>query len=289
MNLPKIVCPHNKKLLRSLTGCTLAVRVNNINTITTAAADVRESGNNLFCVIFEAKCPLDGIEFREDLKGIPLAIMATSLRKFRNLARHLKILRELNLRVYLPCDKPKNIVGLRILSSVGIHSCAVFGDGNQDWEALSDLMTYAVLERTPHAAIEPFTFIASHYDPSSYLEWGSFYFNDPKHFLHLDAEGRVALSYAELIKKRFVAESISEIVAADEFPAIEERIEAWRQYFVDDHPCASCGGWKICLGRFSVGMTENKGCEAFFLETMEVARQYKVLKDQFKVDEIWQP
>ncbi|MEE9213744.1 MAG: hypothetical protein V3U54_02980 [Thermodesulfobacteriota bacterium] len=292
MNLPRIVCPNKKSLLQSFTGRTVAVRVNSPDLAEEAVAHVRESGNNLFCVIIEFNSPLDDIEFRENQKNIPLAIMVPSLGKFRNLVKHLNMLRDFNLRVYLSCDNHENLVGLRILSSVGIHSCAVFGNGKNDWEALCDLMTYAVLERAPHASIEPFTFIASHYDPFSYLEWSSIHFDDPKHFLHLDAKGRVALSHAELSKKKFIAQSISEIVVTAEFPAIRRRTQAWKRYFVNNHPCASCRGWKVCLGKFAVDVPRNNGCSAFFLEMIEVARQHKAQKAQKAQAEegrIWQP
>lgn len=265
------------------------MRVKDPAQVEKAAARVLESGNNLFCVIIESDSPLDGIEFREEHKGIPLAVMAPSLGKLRNLVRRLAMLRDFNLRVYLPCDSPENLTGLRILSSVGIHSCAVFVNGKNDWEALTDLMTYAVLERAPHASIEPFTFIASHYDPFSQLEWGSIHFDDPLHFLHLDAKGRVALSRAELRKRRFIAQRLSDIGEPAEFPAIRERVEAWRQYFIDSHPCASCGGWKVCLGKFAADLHRDEGCSAFFLEMIEVARQHKALSVQSEESLIWRP
>jgi hypothetical protein len=289
MNLPKIVCPDNPSLLASFTGCTVAVRVNHPEQASLAAARVRESGNHLFCVIIESGSPFADMELQEDQKDLPLAVMAPSLGKFRHLAPRLQLLRNFNLRVYLPCDRPENIVGLRILSSLGIHGCAVLGNGRQDWEALADLMTYAVLERIPHAAIEPFAFIASLYDPFSYLEWGCLYFDDPQHFLHLDAQGRVALSPAELGKKRFIAPSLSEIAPGEEFPAIRERAEAWKHYFVDNHPCASCAAWKICLGKFASEVPENQGCAGFFREMLEVVRQNKVRQVPAKESRIWQP
>ena len=172
---------------------------------------VRKSGNRLFCVIVESDRPLADMEFDDRHQGIPLAVMAPSLGRFRDLARHLDRLRTLNLRVYLPCDHPDNLTGLRILSSVGITCCADFRDGSTDWESLADLATYAVLERAPHAAIEPFAFMAANYPACRRLDWGRVFFDDPRHFLHLDAAGRVALSRAELAENRFVAHSLNEI------------------------------------------------------------------------------
>lgn len=289
MNWPKIVCPDNRGLLQTLRGHEVVVRVNDARRASAAASRVRESGNNLFCVIIRSRSPLDEMEFGEDQKGIPMALMVPSPGRFRNLAKRLNLLRELNLRVYLPCDSPENLSGLRALSSVGIETCAVFGKGRMDWESLTELMTYAVLEQAPHAPIEPFAFIASRYDPFSHLDWGSVYFDDPRRYLHVDRKGRVALSHAELTKRRFVAEGISEIAVPEDFAPVRERIQAWRQLFVDNHPCASCGGFKPCMGRFAAHVRRDKGCSAFFLEMMEVARQHKERQVPSEEFRIWQP
>lgn len=289
MNLPKIVCPHNRSLLQSLKGCTLAVRTPSIDHVSRAAADVSESGNYLFCVILDIDRPFDEVELGQELKDIPLVIMVPSLGKFRTLAKRVKILRALNIRVFLPCDKHENVVALRILSSLRIRACADFRNGKQDWNALADLMTYAILERTLHTPIEPFAYIALHYDPFVYIDWSCVYFEGPGQFLHLDGKGRVALSHIELLNQTFIAQNLSEISAADEFPAIGEMTEAWRRFFVDGHPCAFCGGWKLCLGKFSAGLPENNGCKDFFLEMMEVARQYKAQQVVIEESRIWQP
>ncbi len=289
MNLPKIVCPHEPSLLQALTGHTLAVRAEDMASVRTAADNVRNSGNHLFCVIFDSMGPLDELELGDELRDIPLAIMAASLGKFRRLARQVNRLRNLNIRIYLPCSDPENIVSLRILSSLGLCGCADFRHGKQDWDALADLMTYGVLERTPHAPIEPFAYIASHYDPLETIDWQGVYFEGPGRFLHTDKKGRVALSHAELQNNAFIAQNISEISSQNEFPPIEQRQEAWREYFTDNHPCASCDGWKLCLGAFSAGLPENNGCRAFFSEMTEVLRQYKSQKAQFEENRVWQP
>ena len=211
---------------------------------------VRKSGHSLFCVIVESDRPLADIELDEHHTGIPLAVRAPVAGRFRDLAQRLDRLRNLNLRVYLPCDNPDNLASLRTLSSVGIHCCADFRHDSNDWESLADLATYAVLERSPHAPIEPFAFIVSNYHASKYLDWGRVTFDDPRYFLHLEMDGRVALSRAELDEKRFVALSPDEIEEPDEFPPIRERLRSWRHYFIDNHPCAFCAGSKFVSGSF---------------------------------------
>jgi hypothetical protein len=288
MSWPKFVCPHNRDLLQSFRDRTVVVRVQDLDAAVAAASDVYESGNHLLCVLVESDSPLADLDFSEAHYDLPLAVMAPSCGRFRHLAGRLGLLRGLNLRVYLPGSPPENLVGLRILSSVGIHTSVVI-DRGVNWEALADLMTYAVLERAPHAPIEPFAYIASHYDPPCRLEWGGLFFDAPEDYLHLDDQGRVALSSAELLEQRFFAQSISDIAKPDKYPATRERLQERRQHFEDNHPCLSCGGWAICLGKFAAADAGNQGCTGFFLEMVEVARTFKARQNKTGKLQIWQP
>ncbi|MEN6464618.1 MAG: hypothetical protein ABFD62_05495, partial [Syntrophaceae bacterium] len=279
MNLPAIVCPYNKKLLQSLTGRELAVRVERIDEAARAAADVRHSGNTLLCVIVETGLSLDMVEPSDGLADIPLVIVPRSFGNFRDLEKHIGALQGLNVTIHLPCDSPGNIAGLRILSSLGIQSCAVPGKGSQDWEALADLMTYAVLGPLPHAPIEPFAYIASHYETSSCLEWDFLYFDDPKRFLHMDEKGRLAGSRSGLKSKSFIAR---DILAPDAFPASgdsPEALQPGKPRPDAGSPCSSCDGFNICHGRFSAIAAE-KGCSDFFLEMIDVAQRSKKHREE---------
>jgi hypothetical protein len=254
--------------------------------VVAAADDVAKSGNKLFCVILESKLPVDCVELLEEWKQIPIALQAPSFGQYRTVARRLDQFRNHNFRVYLPCRK-ENLIGIRILASVGIPCCVTFGSEEPDWDALADLMTYAILGSAPHAPIEPFAFIANHYDPSVRMDWGSIYFDDPKQFLHLDAQGRVALSQRDLLGGDFIAERIEEIAAADE--SIDERLNSWRQLFADNHPCSFCEGWRVCLGKFSKNGTRADGCSAFFAEMMKIAEQFQTKRaEQARRDKWWQ-
>lgn len=287
MGFPNIVCPDSEILLQKFTGLSVALKINNCNPLAGGVEKVRKSGNHLFCVILESERSLSDLEFAEHHKGIPLAVMVPSVGRFRDLTKHLDLLRDLNLRVYLPCDNADNLTSLRILSSVGIHCCADFRNGRTDWESLTDLATYAVLGRVPHAAIEPFAFIVSNYNSAKYVDWGRVIFDDPRHFLHLDEQGRVALSPAELAEKHFVAGSPNEIEAPDEFPPIRERMLSLRHFFTDNHPCAFCAGWKICLGKFSDDLSENAGCAKFFAEMIDLVRLYTAANAAPDEHRIW--
>jgi hypothetical protein len=289
MNLPKIVCPHRQELWSGLHGCEIAVVVDDVAKAARAAADVRNSGNTLFCVIVESSLPLDQITFGQELENIPLALRAPSMGQFRDLRSQVDRLRGLNLRVYLPCHPAENLAALKVLSSLGVHTCAVFEDGYHDWDTLADLMTYAVLGRAAHAPIEPFSFIASHYDRNQWLDWGRIYFDDPRHFLHVDAEGRVALSAAELRAGQFVASNLADLATAADCPAMRERSQAWKSFFGDFHPCACCPAWKVCMGRFAESALRDRACSGFFVEMMDVARQHAKLNAPVEDRAIWQP
>jgi hypothetical protein len=289
MGFPSIVCPNSEVLLQRFTGRSVALRLKSGESLAAGLESIRKSGNTLFCVILESDRPLAEIAFEDSYQGVPLAVMAPALGNFRNLARHLDRLRKFNLRVYLPGDRTDNLVSLRILSSVGIHAGAVLRQVGTDWEPLADLATYALLGQVPHATIEPFSFIAANYQAGQNLDWGRVIFDDPRHFLHLDRKGRVALSPAELAKKHFVAQSVGEIGAPDEFPPIRERLRSWRHYFTDNRPCAFCTGWKICLGKFSQGLSENAGCAEFFTEMIGLVRQHTALKVAPQEPRLWQP
>ena len=289
MSLPRIVCPHNQRLLRTFSGQSVAVQVDHWEKTAEAADDVCSSGNELFCVIVDTTAPLDEIVLPDDWKQIPLAIMVPTIGKFRNLTAKLKAWRDFNLRVFLSCDHADNRAALRILSSLGIQTCAVFGSGKDDWEALSDLMTYAVLGQLPHASIDPFSFIATNHQPNAWFDWGALYFDDPKYFLHLDDQGRVALSRAALAGEEFVAQSLAECGAAAEFPAIKHREQTFMQYFLDNHACSFCPGWKLCLGRFSASVPQDNGCSGFFREMIDVSRQFKRLNVMPQDKQVWRP
>lgn len=289
MSCQRFVCPNDRALLRSLTGYTVAVRVNDPGDIAAAAASVRDSGNELFCVIVHADRPLSEIAFHEDQAAIPVAVMVPAMGSFRALAKSVDLLRRSNLRIFIPCNTSDNLSALRILSSLGIHGCADFSARPSDWEALTDLMTYAVLGRAPHATIEPFAFIASNFDPHSILRWGVIEFDDPAEFLHLDAQGRVALSHNELQQGIFFTPSVAGIESSALSAAIDERANAWRNYFVGNHPCASCAGWKVCLGRFSDGLPDDAGCAKLFSELIDAATMLKATLPQHEEGGIWRP
>lgn len=282
----KLVCPHERALIDRLDGRAVCVRVDGTGDIAAAAADVR-GRNTLACVICES-VPIEEIEVEDDWLGVPIALMAPSVGRFRNVAKKVESLRRMNLRVYLPCEAD-NLTGARVLASLGIPVCLVF-EAAPDWDALADLMTYALLGLMPHAAIDPFQTIADGYRQTARSDnWGRVFFDDPSRYLHLDVEGRIALSRRDLLAGNFIACELSKLDSPEIKHAIEERTEAWRSLFAEDHFCARCKAWRICRARFCDGKAAPDGCDAFFHEMAEIIERRRNKPGSNRPAEKWQP
>ena len=153
-----------------------------------------------------------------------------------------------------------------------------------------DLMTYALLGPVPHAPIDPFQTIADGYRQTSRSgDWGRVFFDDPSHYLHLDAEGRIALSRRDLKAGNFVADDLSKLDSPEVERAVEERTEAWRNLFAEDHFCARCKAWRICRARLRDGKAAPDGCDAFFREMEEVIERRRNKPGSNRSAEKWQP
>jgi hypothetical protein len=288
MKFPRLVCQYRSNSFEKLQGHSIVLRVERTADIGQGIERVRKSGNSLFCVIVDLGKPLAEIELDTNLSKIPLAVMAPSVGRYSDLSRRIGELRKFNLRVYLRCGNPEHISAIRILSSLGIATCVDFTDGAVCWDGLIDLSTYALLERAPHAPIDPFCFIADNFRPVKSLEWGRTVFDDPNSFLHLDENGRVALSERCLVAGEFVADSIQEITSIDDFHPIREKGHAWRTYFRDCHECAFCPGWRICLGKFSSGTSAQGKCSSFFGELMDLIAQFQNSNQLANESSLWQ-
>lgn len=271
MNSRKVVCPLDQSLISRLNEREIAIRVDDPALIPMASKIVRESNNRLICVIVDSKEDISNVMFRREWEQIPIALMASSMGRFRNLADKLQLIRELDLRVFLPYSV-ENLSGIRILSSVGVPSCLLFDDNNIDWDELADLMTYALLESSTHAPIEPFDHILRNYKPDSFTTWGAPFFEGPEQFIHLDLHGQVALSRKDLLDGNFMG-SVDDGEPEKIDAAIEEQKIAVRKRFLDNHPCSMCEGFRVCMCKFICGNTNLSGCSAFFSELMLAVEQ----------------
>jgi hypothetical protein len=280
----KLICPDSPALIARLQGRTLCVRVEEPSGITTAAVAARQR-NTLACVICKADVSRADIDIDDGWHDVPLALMVPSIGRVRHLVKKLKMLRKSNVRVHLS-PTAENLVGARILASLEIPVCIDL-QSMCDWDALADVMTYALLGMVPHAPIEPFHTIAENYHTASRSDdWGRIFFDDPSHYLHLDTVGHIALSRRELLAGQFVGE-IAQLDGLALKRAIDKRSAAWRNRFAENHFCARCDSWRGCRARLSDGKSEPDGCAAFFHEMTDVIDQRR--ERHSRRAQPWQP
>jgi hypothetical protein len=285
MKVPTLICPYSRPLLDQIYGYGIAVKVDHCEDISRAAEDIRSSGRTLVSVLIEVEKPLGTVNFQEDWQGIPIALSVPEVGNYRDISNKIKRMRDLKIHVYLPAGNRENLTGSRILASLGVTCCLVFGEVPPNWEALSDLMTYSLFGINKHAPIEPFNYISEHYKPGANVDWGSVYFDGGREFLHLDGKGRVALSQRELLKGSFIAEDIPTIKTPLENKKYRKGINAWRQYFLCDHPCITCEGWKVCFGRFGFYGKHAGECSTFVADMLPELEQCRNQQQQVTLSE----
>lgn len=275
MAWPHFVLPFEPSLIAELRDRDLVVVVERPDEILTAVAAVRASGNHLDCIVLRWQQPLDALAFAEDWVGVPLVVEAPSLGKLHRLSEQLERIRRLELRVDLPLATAAQAVNVQMLASLGIPCRAVFG-AKMDWDAATDLMTYALLGRCAHAPVEPFAFIAEHFDQDRYRGWGEVSFDQPDRYLHVNRQGRVALFPAASPSSAILHEDVRRLGDVTALPAYQAAVERWRRHFLHPDACARCPGWKICRGQLAETVEDKSTCSAFFSEMLDVAEQYQM-------------
>ncbi len=270
----KLVVPYDRSLFERLRNRTLCVRVNDPRE-TAAAALAARVDNSLSCVLCELDIPLERFFVEPDWRGIPIFLKVPSAGNYRNLSKLLPALKSLDLHVYLPCEG-RNLISARQLSSVGINTGIIIDENAEnDWHALAEIMTYALIGLMPHAPIEPFFTMANALGKGLRGEnWGRVYFDDPSEYLHLDAKGRVALSHRELLAGDFIADNLAVLDSVEIRKAVDDRVASWEKLFLENNFCSRCSGWKLCRGKFSEGTKKSDTCKWFFDEMTAVVEQY---------------
>jgi len=238
MNSPVTICPHNRQILKGFKGRKVAVTVRDTGTAARAAANARALGADLVCIIVETRLPLGRLAWDGDLASIPLIVIAPFFGAFRDLEPHIGLLKDLDVAIHLPSHGAGNMAGLRILSSLGIRCAAVIGTEGQDWDAIADLATYAVLGPAPHAPIEPFTHMALSGEPFPFIDWDFPCFTDSQRFVQFHDGDRPQAA-----------------TGARRRPA---------------GPCRACAGWTACRGRFTAEAAQGE-CSSFFREMADIA------------------
>ncbi len=285
MNSAIYVLDWNEQLLERLRGRTVVVSTRSLDEMQRAREGADRFQANVHCVILHANAPLALLPLPTDGIAFPLALFTQSMGRFQDLVLLLPVLRAMNVRIYMPADLEESLTGVRILASLGIDCAITFDGSSVQWDMLTDLMTYALIGMTQHADIEPFSFIAGQYNPQSRGGFGAVYFDDPTTYLHVSADGRVALTRSEMREGRFFASSVEEVTDENRLAAWDAQRESWRRFFLERSPCAQCPGWRICGGALA-SSAHTAGCAQFFAELMDVIDRQR---SRTKVKAIWRP
>ena len=264
-----LVFPFREYLVPDLRGLSVVPRIETFDDVPAALNSLYAVGANPRCLLVESKMPLVNIRIIDGLGAVPIALYVPELGPLPEFLRLLPLLRQLNLRVYMPAAGEGNMTSLRILSSLGIETAVLFQGGEPDWDDLSDLMTYAFFGQMPHAPIAPFGYLLDNFDQRGRSEFGVVYFDDPRSYLHLDEKGHVALTNMDLKKGQFLAESIDEL--GDDVESqkpYDARLEDWREHFLRFDQCSTCPGWRACSGWFGRERQPDDSCRKFCSELL---------------------
>ena len=287
MNSVIFVVEDIEKLFPLLRGRTVVVSAHSLEEMRRVHAAARKLDVDIHCVRLYTRAPLASLPLRTEEDSFPIALFPSRMGRLQDLVRLLPVLKSLNVRVYLPADDPERLTSLRILASLGID-CAVLLDGERVlWDLLTDLMTYALLGLAPHASIEPFRLISGTYNPKFRTAFQTVYFDDPVTYLHVNDQGGVALTRDGLRAGRLIAASIGEATESVRAAACEEYRDSWKDHFLKRTKCASCPGWRVCVGRFAASADAEPGCAAFFTEMMDVIDRQNDRRK--KVKQTWLP
>lgn len=274
MTSPILVVPPAEDILCRLQQHPLVIRLNDECDIESTLNVVSRYRLRLHGLWVETSTPLGAIELREHWPGAAIALLVPSAGPYREVRHQIPLLRRLGLRVYLPATTEENVLAVRILASLGVSTAVVLKGPGVLWEPLAGLMVYALLGSAPRAPIEPFHYIASSYRADRPTDYSAVYFDDPRVFLHVDEGGRIALTADDARREQFVAGSIDMLRDLEQSPGFVERAEARQACFTKKADgCASCDGWRVCLGKFAADAQRDTACRKFFVAMINVVER----------------
>jgi hypothetical protein len=283
-----IVCPADAALLSRLGGRAVVLRLTSLEDLDRAVGCARQAGALLHCAAVESRHPLGLLTLEKRWKDIPIALTVLSFGRLRDVVRLMPLVRQMNIRINLPVDSTDNLTGLRILASWGVACTARPGLGPIPWDRFGDLGTYALFGLVPHGPIEPFDYLSKNYAANRRTDFRGVWFDDPTRFVHMDASGRFAFSPAELTSGEFAGLTPDEVDGMDDTEAYRERLESWRDVFLEKDGCASCPGWRICLGAFQDTARADSRCREVFGVLLDELERHQDSAREGHL-ELWQP
>lgn len=281
-----LVCPFNEKLLAKLRQKAIVIHTNDLNIIRYIDKEVNKS-NKLHAIKIQTEKPLSAVAFSEDWKNIPLAIYSPEFGIYKDFLHQLHLIRKLNVRIFLSSHHDFNFIALRILSSLNISCGLYFDEGPQNWDAINDLMHYAIYSTTKHAPIEPFDYLAFHYEPSEYTDYSFVYFDNPTKYLHINDKEQIALTEKDLLSNNFIDEGICSLDNISENKKYLDFTNIRYDIMLRMNECAFCPAFRICLAKFADLDNKNETCKIFFSDFMDAA-DYSFSRKNNNGNQLWQ-
>ncbi len=268
-----LVCPFNEKLIARLKKQAIVVVTDDFNILQYIHDRVNNS-NKLHAIKIKTSKPLSEIEFHDEWYRIPLALYSPDFGIYKNFLHRLNTLRKLNIRIFLSSERDFNFTALKILSSFNISSGLFFDNEPFNWELINDLMHYTVYTSTRHAPIEPFTWLATNYDPAGYTDFSSVYMNDPNRYIYINENEQIALTEKDFNENNFIATGIGSLENIKENTKYRDQQDLRYDIMLRMNECAFCQAFRICLGKFSGLENKNDTCKPFFSDFLDAADYY---------------
>jgi hypothetical protein len=290
MNNRILTCNVKKGILKQLEGNTVVLNSGDFSIFDTLRNDPDLTRVRMHCIYVTTSACLSDIMYEESWKAFPIAIESPSIGRVYEFLLKSPVIRKLNIRFYLSTTEPSCYTDARILSSLGFSTAVIIDGEKTDWKALTDLMIYALLNRKDHADILPFNYTCKHFRSHEKTDYNAVYFNDPGKYLHLDGEGGVHLKKEHTVNGSVPVCTIDAPEDIEQTDSYQAEMNKWSEFFISPTKCASCKGWRICLGKFKDHIETNPGCERFFsefLDTIETERKIHDKRNQ--PEEVWQP
>lgn len=269
MSRAVLVCPFERDLLDRIQDRVLVIRTTDCEQVVPISNHVALGTCRLQAIALEYDGALASLNIDARWKDIPLRITCRSLGPYEDLSARMPLLQTMNISIFLPADRRDNFSGLRILSSLGIRCGLTFPTRDPNWGLVNDLMHYQVYSRTTHADIEPFASVIVGYDSQKDSDFSDAFHNNPRSYLHLDAEGRIAPTREDLEAGVSTGISIEDVATLGSNDLYLARCLAWQQHFIDFGTCSTCPAWRVCRGTFWSEASPEGGCSAFFLDILE--------------------
>lgn len=273
-----LICPFDGKLPPGIRRQALVLNVRNPEHVMVAWDVAQQDGNRIHLIRLLVSDTIADMDFPSEWQGIPLAIETPGIGTFRLLIAKLADIRRLNVRFCLSLDRPETCRDAQLLASLGLATSVTFGSQEPDWDALANLMVYALLGPAAHAPVGPFDFFLDHYGQESCLSAASADFNDPSRYLHMNSSGDIAFSDEELLNGCYINGNLENLGDVMEHPDYRLRLTRWRDVFVEMNECTTCSGWSVCMGCVRAITPDKSRCRRFheeLLDTLHQAYGYK--------------